>query len=393
MVKIRNLELDPSKDQMVLNLPKRIQCTSSKALPRVPSNPFAIVSQTYSKLHNRYPEKTLSITSVEEGCSSKDVREQTAELKVSRFLKYTIEAEEFHMLSCKYLICLYSTHFSYICNPATGELKCLTLISHERDGIGFGFDATENQFKLVLLYLTDDLTACDILTLGTNSRSRAINDDPAVPTYNAKASCPTSIRESIYWITTPIMDVLSFNVESSKFKLIPAAMAPIDSKEVRVQKNISYSLGEALGDLCMVYHNGISKRLWVWTLLEDAVRSDEEPHWRWTYMIDLKDLPSHTVPWHRVTLISILGGRIILWSTLMGLVSYFDEARLVDRVAKNLVHKVLDYEFDKVMYKALGWWNQAVAYEKSSTPLDDIELGYEQHLFPVFFFFFFYILS
>ncbi|KAI3945744.1 hypothetical protein MKW98_023018 [Papaver atlanticum] len=372
MVKIRNMDPDPSKDQVVLNPPQRTQCTSSKALPRVPSFPFAIMSQTYSKLHNRYPEKTFGITSVEEGCSSKDVREQRAELKVSRFLKHTVEAEEFHMLSCKSLICLYSKHFSYICNPATGELKRLTLISHERDGIEFGFDATENLYQLVLLHLTDDLTSCDILTLGTNSRSRAINDDPAVPTYDAKAYSPTTIRESIYWITTPIMDVLSFNVESRKFKLIPAAMDPIDSKEVRVQKNIFYSLGEALGELCMVYHNGTGKRLWVWTLIEDAVRSDEEPHWRWRYQIDLKDLPAHTVPWHRVTLISVRGGRNILWSTLMRLVSYFDEARLVDRVAKNVVHKVLDYEFDKVLYEALGWWNQAVVYEKSSTPLDDI---------------------
>ncbi|RZC64890.1 hypothetical protein C5167_008577 [Papaver somniferum] len=376
MVMIRDLGGDPSEDQKVEPLTKT-QCHICIGPPRVPSFPFAIISQSYCKLQSRYPEKTLSITSVEEGWSSKDDWEQRAELNVLRFLKYTLEAEEFHMLSCKSLICLYSKRFSYICNPASGELKRITPINHQRDGIGFGFDATENQYKLVLLHLTDDLTSCDILTLGTNSRSRAINDDPAVPTYNAKASCPTTIRESIYWITTPIMDVLSFNVESRKFKLIPAAMDPIDSQEIRVQKNIFYSLGEALGDLCMVYHNGISKRLWVWTLIEDAVRSDEEHQWCWRYNINLTDLPAHTVPWHRVTLISVRGGRIILWSTLMGLVSYFDEPRLVDRLAKNVVHKVLDYEFEKVLYKTLGWWNQAAVYEKSSTPSDDITIEEE----------------
>ncbi|KAI3899150.1 hypothetical protein MKW92_020531 [Papaver armeniacum] len=301
-----------SKDQVVLNPPKRTQCTSNKAMPRVPSFPFAIMSQPY------YPENTLSITSVEEGWSSENVWKRKAVLKVSRSLKHTVEAEEFYMLSCKSLICLYSKHFSYICNPATGELRRLTRINHERDGIGFGFDATENQYKLVLLHLTDVKTSCDILTLGTSSWTRAINDDRALPQYDAKASCPTTIRESIYWITTPIMNVVSFNVESRKFKFIRAAMEPIDSKQVQLQKNEHYSLGEVLGDLCMVYHNGVSKRLWAFTLIEDAVRSNNKPQWFWRYNIDLEDLPAHTVPEHHVTLISVRGSRIILWSCSMG---------------------------------------------------------------------------
>ncbi|KAI3864469.1 hypothetical protein MKW92_032467 [Papaver armeniacum] len=357
MVMIRDLGWDPSEDQKVEPLTK-IQCHSCIGPPRVPSFPFAIMCQTYSKLQKRYPEKILSITSVEEGWSYEDVRERRAVLKVSRSLKHTVEAEEFHMLSCKSLICLYSKHFSYICNPATGELRRLTRINHERDGIGFGFDATENQYKLVLLHLTDVETSCDILTLCTNSWTRAINDDRAVPQYDAKASCPTTIRESIYWITTTVIRVLSFNVETRKFKLISSAMDPIDTKEVRRQKNIHYSLGEVLGNLCMVYHNGVDKCLWVWTLIEDAVHSDKEPQWCRRYLIDLKDLPAHTVPWHHVKLISVRGGRIILWSTLMGVVSYLEKARL----------------FDNVLYEASGWWNQTVVYEKSSTPLDDILL-------------------
>ncbi|KAI3914096.1 hypothetical protein MKW92_030434, partial [Papaver armeniacum] len=357
MVMIRDLGWDPSEDQKVEPLTK-IQCHSCIGPPRVPSFPFAIMCQTYRKLQKRYPEKILSITSVEEGWSYEDVRERRAVLKVSRSLKHTVEAEEFHMLSCKSLICLYSKHFSYICNPATGELRRLTRINHERDGIGFGFDATENQYKLVLLHLTDVETSCDILTLCTNSWTRAINDDRAVPQYDRKPPVPTTIRESIYWITTTVIRVLSFNVETRKFKLISSAMDPIDTKEVRRQKNIHYSLGEVLGNLCMVYHNGVDKCLWVWTLIEDAVHSDKEPQWCRRYLIDLKDLPAHTVPWHHVKLISVRGGRIILWSTLMGVVSYLEKARL----------------FDNVLYEASGWWNQTVVYEKSSTPLDDILL-------------------
>ncbi|RZC64889.1 hypothetical protein C5167_008578 [Papaver somniferum] len=94
------------------------------------------------------------------------------------------------------------------------------MLNQRNDGIGFGFDATENQFKLVLLHLTENLTWCNILTLGTNSWSSTKNDDPAVPKYNGKAYSPTTIGESIYWITTPVMNVLCFNVERRRFKVI-----------------------------------------------------------------------------------------------------------------------------------------------------------------------------
>ncbi|KAI3991506.1 hypothetical protein MKX01_006808, partial [Papaver californicum] len=166
-----------------------------------------------------------------------------------------------------------------ICNPTTRELIPLEKL-HERDGIGFGFDAAKNQYKLVLLHLSDESTWCKIFTLRTNSWSRAKNDDPTMPTNKGKALYPPTIGESIYWITT------------GKFKWVCVPMY-IQNKKKQLEQNTYVSLVEVLGSLSMV-----------------------------KYSINLNNLPEHTAPGYHVILIGIRGGNIILWSTWMGLVSY-----------------------------------------------------------------------
>ncbi|KAI3909263.1 hypothetical protein MKW92_049894 [Papaver armeniacum] len=345
MAMIRDLDWDPSKDPVV-NPRTRIRCASCIGPPtqRVPYA-FAVLSQTYY-----YPEKTLSITSIEEGWNSKDLRGWKADLRVSTHLEGT--AEELFMLSCKSLICLYGVTDSYICNPTTREVRHLKKL-HDRDGIGFGFDATKNQYKLVLLHLSGESIWCEIFTLGTNSWSRANNEDPTMPpTNNGKASYPTTIGESIYWITTPRMHITSFNVQSGKFKWIcvPVYVQP---EKKQLEQNIHISLVEVLGSLSLVQHNGVDKRLDIWRQKEGTFRSDDVFQWTRQYSINLSNLPDHTAPGYPVTLIGILGVKIILWSTWIGLVSYDLRTQVFESV-----------------YQPSGW-NQTVVYEKSSTALLD----------------------
>ncbi|MCL7035251.1 hypothetical protein MKW94_007194 [Papaver nudicaule] len=337
----RVLDWNPSLDPVVNTRTRRIPCKSCIGPPRSPSAAFAVLSQTYY-----FPLKTMHITSVEEGCSSKDNSGWKADLRVS--IPFNGTAEEFFMLSCKYLICLYGEKSSYICNPATGELRTLAKL-HERDGIGFGFDATRNQYKLVLLHLTSESTWCDVFALGTSAWTRVKNDDPTIPTNKGKASCPTTIGESIYWITAPRMHVLSFNVQTGKFTLLGVPMY-IQSKRKRLEQNIHISLAQVLGTLCIVQHNGVEKRLDIWTKNEGNFRTDDvHQQWMRRSSIDLNDplIPEHTVPGYHVTLMGFRGGKIMLWSTWAGLVSY----------------DVKTHEFKRV-YNASGW-NQVVVYEKS----------------------------
>ncbi|KAI3939338.1 hypothetical protein MKW98_022206 [Papaver atlanticum] len=335
MAMIRDLDWDPSKDPVV-NPRTRIRCTSciGPPTPRV-LYAFAVLSQTYY-----YPEKTLSITSIEEGWKSKDLRGWKADLRVSTHLEGT--AEELFMLSCKSLICLYGVNDSYICNPTTKEVRHLKKL-HERDGIGFGFDATKNKYKLVLLHLSGESTWCEIFTLGTNSWSRAKNEDQTMPrTNNGKAS----------------MHIISFNVQSGKFKWICLPVY-IQTKKKQLEQNIHISLVQVLGSLSLVQHSGVDKRLDIWIQKEGTFRSDDVFQWTIKYSINLRKLPDHTAPGYPVTLIGILDAKIILWSTWIGLVSYDLRTQVFESV-----------------YQPSGW-NQEVVYQPSG---NIYEGGVEQEL-------------